>query len=322
MIASSPPPSVNALAAKIVDQIVADAGALRCLVSTGAAGERVIDLGANTLGGLEAGRRLGEVCMGGLGTVSITTASGHTNWPLGVMVHSTNPVLACLGSQYAGWTLQDEATGFFALGSGPARALSRVEDLYKELGYTDDYHKAALVIEGDKTPPANLVTHVAAECGVTPTDLTVLFAPTGSLAGGVQVCARVLEVALHKAHTLHFPLDHIVDGVGTAPLSPPIPDFVQAMGRTNDAIIYGGRVQLFVRGTNEAAEKLAAELPSRGSAAYGKPFAEIFSAVNGDFYKIDPMLFSPAAVTVTNIDTGRSFHGGALAPEIVDKSFA
>ena len=223
MIAPSPQPSVNARAAKIVDQIVADADALRCLVSTGAAGERVIDLGANTLGGLEAGRRLGEVCMGGLGTVAITTASGHTNWPLGVVVHSTNPVLACLGSQYAGWTLQDEATGFFALGSGPARALSRVEDLYKELGYTDDYHKAALVIEGDKTPPANLVTNVAAECGVTPTDLTVLFAPTGSLAGGVQVCARVLEVALHKAHTLHFPLDHIVDGVGTAPLSPPIP---------------------------------------------------------------------------------------------------
>ena len=141
------------------------------------------------------------------------------------------------------------------------------------------------------------------------------------LAGGVQVCARVLEVALHKAHTLHFPLEHIVDGVGTAPLSPPIPDFVAAMGRTNDAIIYGGRVQLFVRGTNEAAEKLAHDLPSRGSPAYGKPFAEIFSAVNGDFYKIDPMLFSPAAVTVTNIDTGRSFHGGGLAPEIVDKSF-
>ena len=131
----------------------------------------------------------------------------------------------------------------------------------------------------------------------------------------------LLEVALHKAHTLHFPLEHIVDGVGTAPIAPPIPDFIQAMGRTNDAIIYGGRVQLYVRGTDEAAEKLAKELPSRGSASYGRPFAEIFAAVNGDFYKIDPMLFSPAAVTVSNLDTGRSFHGGALAPEIVEASF-
>jgi methenyltetrahydromethanopterin cyclohydrolase len=167
-----------------------------------------------------------------------------------------------------------------------------------------------------------VIRQVAAACGILPASLTILFAPTASLAGTVQIAARVLEVALHKAHTLHFPLEHIVDGTGTAPIAPPVPDFIQAMGRTNDAIIYGGRVHLFVRGTDAAAEKLATELPSRGSSAYGKPFAEIFGAVNGDFYKIDPMLFSPAAVTVSNLDTGRSYHGGALAPEIVDKSFA
>jgi len=128
-------------------------------------------------------------------------------------------------------------------------------------------------------------------------------------------------VALHKAHTLHFPLDKIEDGAGAAPLAPPVPDFIKAMGRTNDSIIYGGRVQLFVRGSDADAQKLANELPSRGSSAYGKPFAEIFASVNGDFYKIDPMLFSPAAVVVTNLDSGSSFHGGALAPEIVDASF-
>ncbi len=321
MNSAAPQPSVNARAAKIVETLVADASALRCSVSTGGAGERVIDLGANVPGGLEAGRRLGEVCMGGLGTVTLTTASGNAAWPLGVVVHSTQPVLACLASQYGGWTMSDEATGFFALGSGPARALARKEELFKELGYADHHNKASLVIEGDKAPPANLAASVAADCGVTIGDLTVLYAPTGSLAGTVQIAARVLEVALHKAHTLHFPLEHIVDGVGTAPIAPPIPDFIQAMGRTNDAIIYGGRVQLYVRGTDEAAEKLANELPSRGSASYGRPFAEIFAAVNGDFYKIDPMLFSPAAVTVSNLDTGRSFHGGALAPEIVEASF-
>ena len=80
-------------------------------------------------------------------------------------------------------------------------------------------------------------------------------------------------------------------------------------------------MQLYVRGSDEAAKKLADELPSRGSPSYGKPFAEIFAAVNGDFYKIDPMLFSPAEVTVSNLDTGASFHAGELAPEIVDASF-
>jgi methenyltetrahydromethanopterin cyclohydrolase len=316
-----PGPSVSARAAKLVDALIAEAAALRCKVMTGEAGETLIDLGATVPGGLEAGRRLAEICMGGLGIVALNTASGIARWPLGVTVHSTNPVVACLGSQYGGWTMSDEETGFFALGSGPARALSRKEELFKELGYVDHYAKAALVIEGDKAPPAALVKRVAADCGVAPKDLTILFAPTGSLAGSTQVVARVLEVALHKAHALHFPLEHIEDGVGTAPISPPVPDFVKAMGRTNDAIIYGGRVQLFVRGSDEAAKQLADNLPSRNSPAYGKPFAEIFAAVNGDFYKIDPMLFSPAAVTVSNLDTGASFHAGELAPEIVDASF-
>lgn len=315
-------PSVSARAAKIVDEIAANADALRISVSTGSLGERLIDMGGSTLGSLEAGRLLGEVCMGGLGKVDFTKSSGIANWPLGVVVSSTNPVIACLGSQYAGWTITDDASGFFALGSGPARALSRVEDLYKELGYVDHFAKASLVIEGDKAPPAAVIEKVAAACGVHPSGLTILFAPTWSLAGTVQIAARVLEVSIHKAHALHFPLENILDGTGTCPIAPPFPDFVKAMGRTNDAIIYGGRIHLFVKGSDAEAQKLAEGLPSSSSSAYGKPFAEIFSAVNGDFYKIDAMLFSPAIVTVSNVETGKSFHTGKLAPEIVDASFA
>ena len=319
--AQVPAPSVNARAAKLVDDLVANAAALRCAVSAGEAGERRIDLGANVPGGLEAGRRLAEICMGGLGTVAITSATRLERWPLGVAVHAINPVIACLGSQYAGWTITETESGFFALGSGPARALSRVEKLYAELGYVDHYSKAALVLEGAKAPPSSVARSVARACGVQVSDLAILYAPTGSLAGTVQIAARVLEVALHKAHSLHFPLENIVDGFGAAPIAPPVPDFVKAMGRTNDAIIYGGRIQLFVRGPDADAKKLADALPSSSCSAYGKPFAEIFAAVSGDFYKIDPMLFSPAVVTISNLDTGSSFHAGRLAPEIVDASF-
>jgi methenyltetrahydromethanopterin cyclohydrolase len=318
---NGPAPSVSARAAKLVEGIVADADALRCAVTIGGAGERCIDMGAHVPGGLEAGRRLAEVCLGGLGTVTIHNDSGLKRWPLGITVHAANPVVACLGSQYAGWQITEQESGFFALGSGPARALSRVEALFKDLNYVDHYSKASLVIEGDKAPPASVARSVAAACGVQPANLTVLYAPTGSIAGSVQIAARVLEVALHKAHELHFPLDHIEDGIGTAPIAPPVPDFVKAMGRTNDAVIYGGRVQLFVRGTNEAAEQLAKQLPSSTCAAYGEPFAEIFAAAGGDFYKIDPMLFSPAEVIVSNLDTGTSFHAGQIAPDVVDKSF-
>ena len=317
----APTPSVNKLAAKIVDRIAADAVALRVNVATGSLGERLIDLGASVPGCLEAGRLLGEVCMGGLGTVQFTTSSPCPNWPLGVVVHATNPVISCLGSQYAGWTITDEATGFFALGSGPARALSRVEDLYKELGYVDGCGEGALVIEGDKAPPEAVIRKVAEACHIAPSGLSVLYAPTWSLAGTVQIAARVLEVAIHKAHAVHFPLENILDGTGTCPVAPPFPDFVKAMGRTNDAIIYGGRIHLFVKGPDTDAKKLAEGLPSSSSSAYGKPFADIFAEVQGDFYKIDPMLFSPAQVIVSNVETGSSFHAGKIAPEIVDASF-
>lgn len=314
-------PSVNARAAAIVEDLVTNADALRCSVTIGDAGERRVDLGASVAGGLEAGRRLGEICMGGFGTVQITSSAALERWPLSVVVHSSNPVIACLGSQYAGWTITEDSSGFSALGSGPARALSQVEDLYKQLNYVDKHHKGALVIEGDNPPPSSVAASVASACKIQPSDLTVLFAPTGSLAGTVQIAARVLEVSLHKAHALHFDLENIVDGYGVAPLAPPIPDFVKAMGRTNDAIIYGGRVQLFVRGSDEAAKQLAETLPSSASDSYGKPFADIFSDVGGDFYKIDAKLFSPAVVTISNLDTGSSFHAGKFAPDIVEASF-
>jgi methenyltetrahydromethanopterin cyclohydrolase len=315
-------PSVNARAARIVDAIATDADALRITVTTGSLGERLIDMGGATVGSLEAGRRLGEVCMGGLGTVAFTQSSGVENWPLGVVVSSTNPVISCLGSQYAGWTITDKESGFFALGSGPARALSRVEELYNELGYVDHCTSGALVIEGEKPPPAAVIEQVSAACGIASSNLTILFAPTWSLAGTVQIAARVLEVAIHKAHALHFDLHNILDGTGTTPIAPPFPDFVKAMGRTNDAIIYGGMIHLFVKGTDAEAQRLAEGLPSSSSSAYGKPFADIFSEVEGDFYKIDAMLFSPAKVTVSNVETGKSFRAGKLDPAVIDASFA
>ncbi len=126
---------------------------------------------------------------------------------------------------------------------------------------------------------------------------------------------------MHKIHTLHFPLDHVVDGIASAPLPPPSPDFLTGMGRTNDAILFGGHAHIFVKSSDEAAAKLAKELPSSASRDYGRPFAEVFKSVSMDFYKIDPMLFSPASVTVTAIESGNSFRGGELNGELLDQSF-
>ncbi|KAB1080376.1 methenyltetrahydromethanopterin cyclohydrolase [Methylobacterium soli] len=317
-------PSVNALTAPLVERLVADAEVLRLAVTQEPGGARMVDAGASVRGSIEAGRRMAEICLGGLGTVTISPSGPVASWPYSVVVHATDPVIACLGSQYAGWSLADESgdSGFFALGSGPGRAVAVVEDLYQELGYRDSATRTALVLEAASGPPASVVAKVAEAAGLRPEDVTFIFAPTQSLAGSTQVVARVLEVALHKAHTVGFDLHKIVDGIGSAPLSPQHPDFIQAMGRTNDAIIYGGRVQLFVEADEADARQLAEQLPSTNSSDHGSPFAEVFGRVNGDFYKIDGALFSPAEVIVTSVTTGKSFRGGHLMPELVEASFA
>lgn len=317
-------PSVNALAAPLVESLIRDAKALRVHVSKGSLGECRIDCGVRATGGIEAGRRMAEICLGGLGRVTIETTNPDSAWPFYATVHTSQPVIACLGSQYAGWSLSAKENGksYNVLGSGPGRALGSSEKLFDELGYHDKSDSAVLVLEADRPPPEALVEEVAKACGVKTSACTFLYAPTSSLAGTVQVVARSLEVALHKAHELHFPLDHIVDGIATAPLPPPAPDFIVAMGRTNDAIIYGGRVQLYVSGGAKEARELADKLPSLTSKDYGKPFADIFAAVKGDFYAIDPMLFSPAQVTVTALETGESFQAGRIDDAILSRSFS
>jgi methenyltetrahydromethanopterin cyclohydrolase len=320
--------SVNKLTQPLVKYLIDNADKLRVEVNVLENGCTIIDAGIKVPGGLEAGRIMAEICMGGLGTVSLNHSAYTENWPLSVNVYSSNPVLACLGSQYAGWSLSHEK--YYALGSGPARTMATklkdgqqepVEALYKELDYTDAFDSTVLVIENDAIPPLAIIEKVAAACNIDPAKLTIIVAPTSSLAGGIQVVARVLEVALHKAHALHFPLENIIDGSGTAPVCPPHPNFVKAMGRTNDSILFAGQVHLFVKGSDEAAEKLAKELPSSTSKDYGKPFAEIFKQCDYDFFKIDGMLFSPASVIVTAVESGKTFRAGKLDNALLDQSF-
>lgn len=316
-------PSVNALAAPHVAALLAGADALRLRVSADETGATIVDAGIAARAGLEAGRRIAEICMGGLGTVALVPGDPEMRGFTQVHVHSAAPVLACLASQYAGWSLsQGEGKGaFHALASGPGRAIARREALFDELGYADRFDRATFVLEVDRPPPTPVVEKVARDCALPPQGITFILTPTRSLAGTVQIVARALEVALHKAHALGYPLEQIVDGAGLAPLPPPAPDFLTAMGRTNDAILFGGSVTLFVDSSDEQARQLAATLPASASRDYGKPFAQTFKDVQFDFYKIDPMLFAPAEVLVCNVASGNAFRGGARDPARLKESF-
>jgi methenyltetrahydromethanopterin cyclohydrolase len=311
--------SVQQYSAPLVAHLIANAPALGCQVTTHASGATIIDAGIQTAGGLEAGRIIAEICMGGLGGVSLQQVPQFANWPLSVVVTAKQPVIACLGSQYAGWALSHEK--FFSLGSGPARAIAQREEVFKDINYSDKGEQSVLVLETDKVPPVEVIEKVARDTGLPASKLTFILTPTRSIAGSLQVTARVLEVALHKCHTLHFDLNAIVDGYGVAPVPAPSPDFITGMGRTNDAILFGGFVQLFVNAEDAAAEQLAQQLPSSASKDYGRPFAEVFKAVNMDFYQIDPMLFSPAKVSVTNLKSGKTFFAGQFNETLLNQSF-
>ena len=316
-------PSVNALAVPLVRELILQAKSLRLGVERVDNGCVVVDAGIASRGGLEAGLRIAQICMGGLGRVSLQP-SGLSHWPSQLSVHSSDPVLACLGSQYAGWSLShgEGKSSFHALGSGPGRAAACREDLFAELAYRDLTESVCLVLEVDRKPPIEIADKIARDCGIAPDQVTLILTPTRSLAGTVQVVARVLEVALHKAHALGFPLHYVVDGTGAAPLPPPAADFLTAMGRTNDAILFGGKVQLFVDCDDGAAERLATNLPSSVSKDYGKPFVQVFKDAEYDFYRIDPHLFAPAAVAVTALKSGKTFHAGAIDEKLLEQSFS
>ena len=313
---ASSPLSVNGLARPLVERLLASADAFALNVARDATGACIVDAGIAARGSVAAGLLIGEICMGGLGRVGLRSG-GPEAWPTWLEVRSSQPMLACLASQYAGWSLaaSKEETGgkkFFSLGSGPARALAGKEALFAELGYRDRADAGVLVLEVDRAPPKVVIDKLLRDCNLQPDALTLILTPTTSLAGTTQVVARVLEVALHKAHELGYALANIVEGVATAPLPAPSPDGVIAMGRTNDAILYGGRVQLTVRGDDTAARQLALQLPSRNSRDYGRSFADIFKEVEYDFYKIDGALFAPAEVWVSNLDSGNTWHAGEL----------
>jgi methenyltetrahydromethanopterin cyclohydrolase len=310
---------MNDLALEIADRMAEQEERLRVRVSTLPGGARVIDAGVEVAGGFDAGLALSQICMGGLGNITYTPlAIGGQTRP-GLTVWTDHPAVACMASQYAGWAIS--VGKFFGMGSGPLRAHARVErELFEKLGYEEEAARAVLVIESRALPTDEVAEWVAQKARLTPAALTFVVAPTASLAGGVQISARILETGLHKMETLGFDVRRVVSGMGTAPIPPVAKNDLRGIGRTNDCILYGGQAHYTVRAGDEELAELAEKVPASASRDYGTPFYDIFQRYQGDFYKIDPLLFSPAEVWLTSAETGRTYHAGRLNPEILQAS--
>jgi methenyltetrahydromethanopterin cyclohydrolase len=177
-------------------------------------------------------------------------------------------------------------------------------------------------LETSKLPTDEVCRKIADQCGIEAGQVTLLVARTASLAGTLQIVARSVETALHKMHELGYDLNNVVTGFGAAPLPPVAADDLVGIGRTNDAILYGGEATLWVRDDDARLAELGARIPSNASRDFGEPFAAVFERYGRDFYKIDPLLFSPALVTLVNLTTGITHRFGELRPDVLAKSFA
>lgn len=311
-------PTLNERAQRLADHMVATAAALRVACHT-TAGARIIDCGVNTPGGLQAGLALARVCVAGQAEVCLAPGEINALPCPSVQIYSDNPVLACMAAQYAGW--QVAVDDFFAMGSGPMRSAYGKEELFEHIPGREQAPVAVGVLETSHLPGDNVIGHLSDSLKLPANKLTLLAAPAASMAGNLQVVARSLETALHKLHELKFDLGQIVSGFGTAPLPPVAADFLQAIGRTNDAILYGGRVVLWVRADDDQIAEVGHRVPSGSSQDHGVPFAIIFERCGGDFYKIDPNLFSPAVVCFNNLNTGRCHVFGSVEPDVLQRSF-
>lgn len=300
---------LNAAAAEIAESSIREADRYRLTVT---------DVGPARLvacreGGLDVGLMLSRVCLAGLADVAI----GADDLGPTVIVRTDQPVLACLASQYAGWQVSHEQ--YFAMGSGPMRAIAARENIFATIPGRETHSHAVGVLETKKPPTLAVIESMMAKLPDVER-LTLLYAPASSLPGTIQVVARSVETALHKLHELQFDVNSIVAGFGVAPLPPVARDEKTAIGRTNDAILYGGRVTLWVNCDDARIDEIGPHVPSSASKDHGRPFAEIFQRY-GNFYDIDPLLFSPAMVTFVNLSTGRSVSFGERRPDLLERSF-
>jgi len=279
----------------------------------------VYDFGIAAPGGIEAGLLLARLCMADLGRVALVPGRlGERDWPA-VQTATDAPFEACLLSQYAGW--QIACGDYFAMGSGPMRAAAAREELFRESNVRETPCGVVGVLEGRKLPTPEVISWLTERTGVPAGSTVLAIAPTASLAGTVQVVARSVETALHKLHELNFDVRQIVSGAGTAPLPPVARDDLRGIGWTNDSILYGARVDLWVRADDAVLADVGPRVPACSGQGYGAPFFELFEAAGRDFYKLDPRLFSPAVVRFFNLSSGRTHTFGRQAPEVLARSF-
>lgn len=192
------------------------------------------------------------------------------------------------------------------------------KSVFEKIAYKDDYDETVLVLETGKEPPRDVISSVAESCRVATDKLNIVLVPITSISGLAQVSGRVVETGIYKLTNLGFDPKLITRAWGSAPILPVHRDPVEAMGRSNDSILYGGDVHVVVNyDDDEELKQLTDKSVSSSSKQYGQPFAEILKKAEFDFYRIDSGLFAPAKMTIKNLETGGTFSAGKINVDVL-----
>lgn len=315
--------SVNEEAAKIVRRMISEAEPLNIKVVKLDNGATILDCGISAAGGWLAGKYFVAATIAGLGEVTFGSSQlGELVLPT-IDVYVDRPGIACLSSQFSGWRIPGIKYNTLApLGSGPARAIAQNDKFCKPVPYVDRNHQVVWAIQTTVLPDVAMTDSVAAACGISPEDLYVLAAATGSFAGAMQVVARNVEPAMWRVASKGFDPNKVICGYGSSPLPPIVRDELKAMDRVNTSLLYGTSVLLYVDCTDAEVEAVIDQLPLSGSRLYGEEFIDIFERGNRDFYEIDKDVHTVARFTMNNVATGRTFSAGTIRPDLLEKCFS
>ena len=290
-------------------------GRLRIAVQALANGARVMDAGVKVPGRLRCGPRAGRAVHGRPRPRRVHVA--HDRWRLVAGRRLCGPTIrpkSCMASQYAGWAINPE--GFFAMGSARcARRPASKRSCLQSWATRRTATRGVLVLEGRALPTEHGGRHG--------------WPPRRVVARGADLRRGAhREPRRRRADCRARPRNRASQD-GNARLRRHARRQRDGNGAVADAgakrhagdrphqrlhslrrsgAICGARRR---RRTGRARRRAC---PASASADYGTPFYDIFKRYDNDFYKIDPMLFSPAEVWLTSATSGRTFHAGRLDP--------
>ena len=285
-------------------------------------GALVIDMGVEAPGSWEAGRLFTLVTLGGLGEVGFGTMTIGGEVIPSVNVTLGRPHEAALSSQFSAWKVAP--SGAYQLpgfASGPARAISYDDPIAQMWTYRESFPKTALAVQTAELPGEELVSEICQKCSVSPENVYILAAKTGSLTGCIQIAARMAEVSLWGLGFFGFPLRKVLSFSGSGAVPPVCLDELIAMDRVNTSTLYGSLARYVVDCEDTEIEAVLPHLTCDGTKHFGRRFADLYEEAERDIFKMDLDVHKVSVIEITNLKSGKTFKTGRFNEERLFDSF-